>query len=820
MRALTILTLLLLIFSCASDEDIIKEKKFPSDHLYEQRSFPHGAVDIKAYQKALNFRDASLGSYKGPFDKAWESLGPTNYCGRATDVEMPPDDPSKIYMGTASGGIFLSDDLGVTWEPIFDQAQSLSIGDIAIHQKIPSIMYVGTGESNAGGGSLAYDGNGVYASNDSGRTWTHKGLKNVGSIGRVCTDPNNSRTIFVGAMGSLFANNSERGVYRSTDRGDNWEQVLYVSDSTGCIDIVTHPTDSRIVYAAMWERIRRPYKRQYGGETSGIYKSKDGGDTWEELTIGLPSLPQEKGRIGIAISQSHPDVLYALYAKANGYIQGVYRSDDGGETWMEKSFRGINDVPYMWWFGRIIVDPNDADDVYVTSLNMFRSTDGAETWSMIFDDAHVDHHALFIHPEESNIVVNANDGGLNISNFLRESNSTYLTGYSNFQFYKCKIDPNDPTVIYGGAQDNGINRTRGGQEDWEYLRGGDGFSVLVEPGNPDQLYAISQNGGIFGSSNGGTSFYYGATGLFGQFNWNTPIALDPNDPATVYTGAQGLFRSQDRATNWRLYSNDLVNSNNASGNLTFGSLTTIDVSSHNSDMIYVGTDDGKVWRIENGGNSKYDISDGIPQRWITSITHDPMDPEGVYLTVSGFRFGESEGQVFYSRDRGNSWRNIGASLPDIPVNDIVIDNMMGAKFLYIATDIGVFFSGDEGINWFHLGTDIPRVPVVDLDIDIDSRTLAAATYGRGMYRFDLPAVVDVDDAELISVNVYPNPTSDLLYIDTDEDEVRLELIGMNGQVILQSSTKELSLKDLSVGSYFLRVQMPGKAPVVQNVSKI
>ena len=820
MKGLWKLTLPLYFCACAPSNDVPQDRYYPSDYLFAQRSFPSGKVDLKAYRKAQDQTHQLQNSFKGPFDNKWESLGPTNYCGRVTDVEMPPDNTQKIYMGTASGGIYLSEDQGTTWTPIFDEAQSLSIGDIAIHKKIPSIMYVGTGESNAGGGSLAYDGNGVYRSNDSGQSWTHQGLENAGSIGRVITDPNSSRTVYVGAMGSLFENSSERGVYKSTDSGETWNQILFVSDSTGCIDIAHHPSNSGIVYAAMWERIRRPHNRQYGGATSGLYKTIDGGENWVELTNGLPTQPDEKGRIGIAISESHPDILYAFYASSDGRIQGIYKSEDAGDSWTEKSIRGINNVPYIWWFGRIIIDPLSPDEVYVTSLNMFKSMDGGDSWDQVFEDAHVDHHALFIHPMDRGIIINANDGGLNLGLLRNVDSSKYLTGYSNFQFYKCKIDPNDPSVIYGGAQDNGINVTRGGSEDWEFLRGGDGFTVLVEPGNPQQIYGISQNGGIFGSSNGGNTFYYGATGLAGQFNWNTPVALDPIDPSIVYTGAQSLFKSEDRATSWKWYSQNLTNSFNPTGNLTFGSLTTIDVSSHDTDVIYVGTDDGNVWRIEDDGNTKVNISNGIPKRWITSITHDPTDAEGVYVTVSGFRFSESEAQVFYSRDQGTTWQSIGTSLPDIPVNDLVVDVIDNTKYLYLATDVGVFFSFNEGQNWFPMGSELPRVPIVDLDIHAESRTIAAASYGRGIYKYTLPTLVDVKEINPLVVEVFPNPTSDQVYVSGKSSIEMLEVVDMKGLVLATSQKDNISIGHLPQGNYLLRVYFNSEQPVVTRIVKL
>jgi len=611
------LGLLALIFLSCSSQEKTKEKLYPSDYLFAQRSFPHGKVDIKVYQREVQNKKSQVS--KSGFDEPWKSEGPTNICGRITDIEMPLGDASSIYAGTASGGIYHSKDAGQSWTPIFDKASSLSIGDIAISKQNPKILYVGTGESNAGGGSLAYDGLGVYRSEDGGIEWKSIGLENAGSIGKVVIDPEDDNTVFVASMGELFDNSPNRGIYRSKDAGDTWEQVLFRSDSTGGIDLAIHPSDGNIIYAAMWERIRRPYNRQYGGETSGLFRSIDGGDSWEELEGGLPTDSANKGRIGVAISESDPNILYSYYATAQGSISGIFRTDDGGDTWTRKSIENISNVSFIWWFGKIFVHPTDPDDVYVTSINLFRSTNGGDDWGQVFNNAHVDHHAMYIQPGNPDLVVNGNDGGVYSGITPNYTSSNYLTGMSNFQFYTCKIDPNDPNVIYGGAQDNGTNKFSGDADGWRRIGGGDGFRVIVDPNDSDQIYMESQYGSIRVSSDGGISSDWGRTGLDGDFNWNTPIAIDPNNTSVLYTGSQNLYRTTNKAQNWEVISPSLVNSDNPQGNLTFGSLTTIDVSAHDSEVIYIGTDDGNVWVTKDAGSTYDNISDGIPKRWITAV---------------------------------------------------------------------------------------------------------------------------------------------------------------------------------------------------------
>lgn len=805
---LIIFLLLILIVSCKPTPEKV-ERMFPSDYLFSQRSFPSGKIDMKAYRAALQSRTDYQSSNKN-FDEPWTSEGPTNLGGRVVDIEMPYDDRNTIYVGSASGGIFKSSDLGNNWTSIFDHNESLSIGDMAIDKNNSDLIYVGTGESNAGGGSLAYDGNGVYLSDDAGNSWTSIGLENVGSIGRVVIDPQDSEKVFVAAMGTLFANNSERGIYRTEDGGDTWEQVLFLSDSTGGIDLAIHPSDGNIVYAAMWERIRRPHDRAYGGATSGIYKTEDGGDTWNELTIGLPSIPQNKGRIGMAISESDPNILYAYYAQTDGPISGIFRSEDGGETWVSKSIAGVSNVPFIWWFGKIFVNPTDPDDVYVTSLRMHRSRDGGNSWTEVFANAHVDHHALFVHPSDTTIVLNGNDGGIyrNLIALDTLPGDTiigdYLTGYSNFQFYTCEVNPHNPSILLGGAQDNGTLINDGSADSWRQIYGGDGFRVIVDPEDENRIYAEFHRGNIAYSTDGGNSFMPATTGITGVANWNTPIAMDPADSRILYTGRQELFKSTDGAESWLAVSDSLVNPDNPVGVNTYGTLTTIDVSSYDSQVIYIGTDDGNVWVTQDGGSNYDNISSSLPERWITAVAHDPLLSSGVYVTVSGFRFGESSAQVFYSSDYGRSWESIGSNLPDVPVNDIVPDDQL-AGTVYIATDIGVFRGENRGDWWNLLGTDMPMVPVIDLDYDSASRTMAAATFGKGIYTYILPSEPSVTSSpEDNFLRVYPNPASDRISVSGVSDQEVYVITDNLGKVVRRVlSTQAVSVEDLEPGIYYV-----------------
>lgn len=810
-RAISIVCIFLIItivYSCKVDTQT--PKSFPSDYLFNQRAYPHGKIDLAAHKKAV--QQLSRPSFKGAdgYNESWSAVGPLNISGRVTDIEVVPGDSTRFYVGTASGGILKTDDGGITWQDIFDEANSLSIGDLAIAPSNSDIIYAGTGESNAGGGSIAYDGDGIYRSDDAGLTWENKGPDSIGSIGKILVHPSNPQTVYIAAMGLLFENNKQRGIYKTTNGGDSWTQILFVSDSTGGIDLAIHPNNPDTIFAALWQRTRKIYNRQYGGETSDIYRSYDGGQNWTRLSSGLPSTASAKGRIGLAISPSSPNIVYAYYADAAGRLEGLYKTEDMGDNWTAKSTNGIVDAGFMWWFGKIFVHPEDENKLYATSIKMYASDDGGDSWYEIFEDAHVDHHAIGFLNNSGRDIINGNDGGIQvgIENGLV---SEERQGLNNIQFYTCKIDPNNPSVIYGGAQDNGTLKTVGPEDEWRQIFGGDGFRIQIEPQNSNQIYFESQYGNIFASTNGGQTFYYGQDGLTGSFNWNTPIALDPENPGRLYTGAQKLFRSDSSAYVWYPISEELVSADNPIGNIAFGTITAIDVSTHGDKDILVGTDDGNLWLVDGNDHGIEDISIGIPKRWITSVAHDPHNEGHMYVTVSGFRFGESVAQVFRSIDNGSTWLSIGSNLPDIPVNDIIVDPESPGQ-LYLATDISVFYSTNYGDTWQILGSNLPNVPYLDLDIHPQSRTLVVASYGIGMLRYQLPLASAVEQtSNSNSWTVYPNPVHDYLFIKSGINFSSLKVFNLKGELVLSSGNqKTIPVAHLNPGIYFCQTQIQGK----------
>ncbi len=730
-------------------EEEEEEGTAPSDWFFAQRAYPHAEID-PADLARMRAEAASLKAEVPDNAVAWDPVGPINIGGRIADLAIDPHDPLTVYVGAAEGGVLKTTDGGVSWTPLFDQQETLSIGDLAVDPDDGDILYVGTGEPNGGGGSVTYGGNGIYKTTNGGATWTHMGLAATRYIGRVVVDPANPDRVFVAALGSLFSTNPERGIFRSSDAGATWQHVLAVTDSTGAIDLVIDPANPLRVYAATWERIRRPNMRRYGGPTSAIYRSTDGGDSWAILGGGLPSPAAVNGRIGLALCAANPLVLYAIYADQIGNFAGVYKTTDGGDSWTRTNDSALTSAyaTYGWWFGNIRVEPTNPDRVYVLGLDFYRSTNGGASWSINGSNMHVDHHAMEFAPTDAGqVFYEGNDGGLYVT--LNGAGTwTELNGLPITQFYTLDVDYQLPHRRYGGTQDNGTNRTlTGSASDWSQIYGGDGFYVNVDPGNNNYIYAEYQYGGLGRSTNGGLSFTSATSGIPSgdRKNWSTPVVLDPNDPSILYYGSQRVYRSVNRAVSWSAISPDLTDGVPGQGGVVYATITTIAVAPSDPLVLYAGTDDANVWVTQNAGGNWTRIDAVLPERWVTRVAVDPTSAAIAYATLSGFRDDDPLPHVYRTTDFGATWNPISSNLPEAPVNDLVVDPEDPAA-LYVATDVGVYSTNDTGGSWSALGTDLPNVVVSALKLHQPTRVLTAATYGRSMFTYDLGAAAGIEVA--------------------------------------------------------------------------
>ena len=744
----------------------------PAEWAWERRTFPYYKADAESFRqemvKAQEMR--ALAPKRGVQEVSF--AGPTNIGGRMTDIEFNPSDPNIVYAGAATGGVFKSTDMGVNWTPVFDAQANLSVGDIGIDPNNPDVIYVGTGEAN--GGHNNFPGGGIYKSSDAGANWQLLGLENTVSIGRVIVDPNNSNRVFVAAEGSYFTPNPERGVYRSDDGGATWENVLFVSDSTGVIDIILDPMNPNRLIAATWERVRRPGGSHLYGPSSGLYKSLDGGDSWtyiDPTSVGLPNAQtQNVGRIGIALCASQPDIVYAEYTDGSTYL-GLYKSTDFGETWSNADpdmeiADGVS--TFSWYFGQVRVHPTNPDIVYVLDVAFMRSTNGGATWPIIYGyydgpyDFHVDQHALAMNPNNPDYLISGNDGGL----FISTNGGVDLTKVADLpvsQFYEIGLDRNNPERMYGGLQDNGtVRRLTENTDNWQSIYGGDGFYVLVDYTNPDIIFAESQNGALGKSIDGGYYFNNATVGINSSepTNWSTPVVMDPNNPNIMYYGTNHVYRSTNGANYWTSISPDLTEGMTG---YRPGTISTMAVSSLNSNLIWVGTSDSKVWVSTDNGDNWTDVSATLPHRWVSRVVADPLEENTAYATFTGLKWADPEPHVFRTTNAGETWEDISGNLPDAPVNAFAVDPIMN-NYLFVGTDLGAYYSDDLGDHWQYLDADFPMVTTYDLKIHATDHYLAIGTYGRSMYKLDLSVLIGVDESLSEATNTafqmeqnYPNP---------------------------------------------------------------
>lgn len=731
------------VMSSSSDTSNVRDRAEAIEHEPGQDMLTQrvgNGVPADAYEQALTQAanvPAALSVQANPSQSGWHLEGPTNVGGRLVDIALDPADPSTVYAAAASGGVWKSTDAGRTFERAWPEAMTQAVGALAIGSD--GVLWAGTGETNPGGGSTTFAGTGLYRSDNGGRTWQKAGLADSHRIGRIVVDPDDPDQLFVAVSGDLFRPGGTRGLYRTDNAGRTWQKVLGgATDTAGAVDIALDPTNTDRVYATFWDHQRTPEVRRYGGPGSRAYRSTDGGDTWQQMTNGLPVPDDTTGRMGIAVAPSDPQRLYLIHINRLGGFAGFFASTDGGDTWTRTPDHPLlaqSQSSYGWWFGRVWVTPGDADDVWVAGVPLVRSGDGGTTWAYgAGDDVHVDHHAMVWDARVPGRIYLGNDGG-----FYRTDNdgATWTKAQKEpyTQFYTVDVGEQDPTRIVGGTQDNGCNRSYGSTQGWNTFSCGDGLETLIAPDDQRYVYACSQYGFCGRSTNGGKttrSFYSETTSQ--RRNWKSPLEFDPTDPSVMYYAGNILNRSTDRGKTWTAISPDLTGGPGTDPQYPWGTITTVAAAKTDPQRLYVGTDDSRVWTSPDGGGTWQRIDDALPERWVTRVRVDPTDEDVVYATFSGFRQADSAAHVFRSSDGGASWQDISANLPNAPVNDLVI----AGDQLYVANDVGVFMSPDGGRGWFSLGTGLPRAPVMELRAHVPTGTLYAGTFGRGIYSVQMP----------------------------------------------------------------------------------
>lgn len=711
-------------------------------------------------------------------------IGPAITSGRISDFAVHPERPQEYFVAVSSGGLWKTDNGGTTWTPVFDGEGSYAIGVVELDPSNPLVVWVGTGENNAQR-SVAF-GDGVYKSVDGGKSWKNVGLKDSGHIGQIWIDPEDSDTVLVAAQGPLWNSGGDRGLFRTTDGGESWTPVLTVDPDTGVNEFVVDPRDKDVIVASSWQRRRHVWTLINGGPGSGIHKSRDGGKTWTEIESGLPS-EDHMGRIGLAAAPSAPNVLYAII-EADDEEQGVYRSTDFGDTWSKQSDHMTTSPQY---YNELVVDPNDPNRVYSLDTFTHVSDDAGGTFSRLgFEWRHVDDHALWIDPEDSNHLLIGGDGGIYVSHD-RGANWRHIRNLPITQFYR--IQPDDARPFYnvcGGTQDNNslcapsrtTNRHGITNSDWTLILFGDGYEPQIDPEDPNIIYTQYQYGGLARYDRRTQERvliapHPGADEPQYKWNWNTPLLISPHDNERLYYAAEYLFRSDDRGDNWRRISPDLTRQLDRNDLEVMGRVWSVDAIAKNDStsfygaaialsesplvegLIFVGTDDGVMNVTEDGGDSWRQVTEfrGVPDMsLIEDVTASLHSPDVAYAVIDNHKRGDHRPYVLRSTDRGRSWRLISGNLPERGTAHTIAEDHVDPDLLFVGTEFGLYYTQDGGGTWRQLKGGFPTISVRDVEIQRRENDLVVGTFGRGIFILDdysplRTPVEAVEDGQLFDV---------------------------------------------------------------------
>nr|MBC7611456.1 glycosyl hydrolase [Pseudopedobacter sp.] len=780
------------------------------------------------------------------------NIGPTVMSGRVVDVDVDENDPTHFFVAYASGGLWYSGNNGISFEPMFQQEATMTIGDIAVDWK-NKVIWVGSGENNSSRSS--YSGNGIYKSTDWGKTWQNMGLPETQHIGRLKLHPTNPDIAWVAAIGHLYSNNKERGVYKTIDGGKTWKQTLFVDETTGAIDLAIDPKNPDVLYTSTWHRERKAWNFVEAGSTSGIYKSIDGGNTWSLITTVSSGFPTGDGvgRIGLAIYPKNPQIIYAILdnqfprdkekedenkkddytietfskitkdefaalddKKLTTFLKGnrfpekytsksvkkkvaneeikpqaiaefiddpytsvfsappkeaeVYRSDDAGATWKKVNVMDLKGLynTYGYYFGQITVSPTNPDKVYIMGVPIWKSEDGAKTFKSIdAANVHSDHHSLWADPNKDGHIINGNDGGLNIS---YDDGKTWFKANTPAvgQFYSVNFDMAKPYNVYGGLQDNGVwmgpsnykfdyGWYADGQYPYKRVGGGDGMQVVIDTRDNNLIYSGSQYGNYnrYNKETGERMPFQPKHDLGERplrWNWEAPIHISNHNMDVIYFGANKLFRSLNKATDFVVISPDLTKGGKK-GDVTFGTLSTVEESPMKFGLIYTGSDDGLVYVTKDGGVNWENISKGLPDDlWISQVYPSKFEEGTVYVSLNGYRWDNFNSYVYQSKDYGKTWEKIGLNLPAEPVN-VIKEDPENKNIIYVGTDHGLYVSVNRGNTFFAFSGGLPAVAVHDVAVQPREHELIVASHGRSLWK------ADVKELEKIDADVMAKPVS-------------------------------------------------------------
>jgi len=754
---------------------------FPFNEATAQK----GKVKKESAKQEVKFDTLKSSTFGG---LKWRSIGPALTSGRIADIEVNPANHSEWFVGVASGHVWKTVNNGTTFEPIFDNYGSYSIGSVVMDPNHSNVVWIGTGENNHQR-ALGY-GDGVYKSTDGGKSWKNMGLKESRQIGNIVIDPKNSDIVYVAAEGSVWGPGGDRGLYKTTDGGKTWKKILEISENTGVNNILMDPRNSNVLYASSEQRRRHVFTKIGGGPETAIYKSTDAGATWDKLTNGIPSV--DKGGIGLAISPVDPDVVYAIIEAAEDG-SGFYRSNNQGATWQKMSSHSAQGQ----YYNMIFCDPLDVDKVYSVETVSQITEDGGKTWRAIGNNKrHVDDHAFWVDPTDTKHFIIGGDGGI-YESFDAGKEFVFKSNLPVTQFYRVQVDNSLPFYyIYGGTQDNNSlggpsrNFTRNGvtSDEWFITQGGDGFWSQIDPEDPNIVYAESQYGGMVRyDRKSGTGIDIRPEPRKGEdtykWNWNTPLIISPYSHTRLYCAANKVFRSDDRGNTWQVISDDLTakldrNSWPVMGKYwpasavakdlstsLYGTIVSFEESPVKENLLFVGTDDGLIQVTDDGGKNwtKTDKFAGVPENtYVSDILASKFDENIAFASFDNILRDDFTPYIFKSTDKGRNWVSIAGNLPKKGTVHSIQQDFVNPDLLFVGTEFGFFFTIDGGNTWVQLKSGIPTIPVRDITIQKRENDIVVATFGRGFYVIDDYSPLRTFKKEILEKDAFIFPIKDAL----------------------------------------------------------
>jgi photosystem II stability/assembly factor-like uncharacterized protein len=803
----------------------------PNEWFYVLREYPDYKIDVATYEKAMQQAVAPVADRNGypGFSTPWSVEGPGNIGARINTIKVHPTNPNIIYVGYACGGVWKTTNGGISWLPIFDQQAFLSVGDIELDPQNPQIVYVGTGDPNIGG--YPFIGDGLWKSPDGGQTWQHLGLVPQRIISKIVIHPTDPKTLYVAAMGLPFERNNDRGVYKTSDGGQTWKQVLFVSNQSGAIDLQISPANPNTLYAAIWDRIRSEKESVVSGSNARIWKTTDGGANWAILTNGLPA--DNRSRIGLDIDRQNANHLVAIYVGTNLNFDRAYETFNAGQSWQTVDTTGLDigfQAGFGWYFGKIFINPYNTSELFLCGVELWRSTDGGHTWGQANPDwwnysVHADKHDMAFVDAQTYLL--ATDGGL----YRTTDDATTWTKIENnpcSQFYRVAYNPFRPDLYYGGAQDNGTTAgNKNNLANWPRLFGGDGFQPVFHPLDSSMYYYEYQNGAIQ-AYNASAGYFDDATiGIdpADRKSWDMQYILSQHDFDITYTGTYRVYQGFGYPATWAPISGDLTDGINDRYHL----ISAIHESPVSPDYLYVGTSDGNVWLGNPATQVWTNITAGLPDRYVSSVKGSPTVANRVFVAHTGYKVNDFTPHIHRSDNLGATWTAISGDLPNLAVNDLLVLPGHQDSIILAATDGGVYGTRNGGLHWERLGTGMPVIPVYDIEINPAQKTVFAGTHGRSIFSFPLDSLIHSGNVSTYTPPGQAAPEMKVLpSLVTDHAKIRVQnlkpretadvfITDLNGRLVWQTEFKgyhsqEMPFEpaDLPAGIYIAFAKTNGK----------